>query len=69
MRLVSPDASSYVWNQQLHTLESISYGCPANPKAGPAVAHPLNKLKFINAGIDFEKEGLRARLVLEKEQK
>jgi len=69
VRLVSPDGSSYVWSEKLHTMESLSYGCPANPKTGPAVPHPLNKLKFINAGIDFEKEGLRARLVLEKEQK
>src|SRR6185295_13374993 len=36
VRLVSPDGSGYVWSEQLHTMESISYGCPANPKAGPA---------------------------------
>jgi hypothetical protein len=69
VKLVSPDGSGYVWNAEFNTMESVSYGSPAQPKSGPAVPAPLNSFKFINAGIDFEKEGLRARVVLQKSAK
>ncbi|HEV8604820.1 MAG TPA: hypothetical protein VGQ99_05610 [Tepidisphaeraceae bacterium] len=66
VKLIGPDGSSYVWNETWGTMESVSYGCPGDPKTGPNVPKALMGLKFISGGVDFEKEGLRGRVLMER---
>ncbi|MCC7294145.1 MAG: hypothetical protein IT449_18945 [Phycisphaerales bacterium] len=65
-RLICPGGGSYVWNEEWKTMESTVYGHPASPKPGPPVPPMLKAFRRCNAGLDFEEQGLRARIVLER---
>jgi hypothetical protein len=67
--LLCPGGGAYVWNEKWRTMESTVYGHPAQPKAGPAWPKALDRLRAGNFGLTFEPNGLRARAVLEMEQR
>lgn len=76
-RLLSPGvsasredpAASYTWNDAFHTMESTTYGHPGEPKPGPVNLGPLESIRAGNLGLTFEKDGLRARAVLDRKTK
>lgn len=65
-RLICPGGGRYVWNEEWKTMESTVYGHPASPKPGPPVPPMLKAFRRCNAGLDFEEQGLRARIVLDR---
>lgn len=64
--LVCPGAGRYVWNEKWQTMESTVYGHPGDPKDGPPVPPMLGSIKAGNFGLSFEKQGLRAKVSLER---
>jgi hypothetical protein len=64
-KLACPGGGEYVWNDQWQTMESTVYGSPANPKAGPKAPPLVDLFDFLNMGVSFEEQGLRARAVLD----
>jgi hypothetical protein len=66
-RLVCPGGGEYVWNDEWQTMESTVYGHPGEPKAGPKIASPIAGLTAGNFGINFEKQGLRARAIIDRD--
>lgn len=66
-RLTCPGGGRYVWNEEWQTMESSVYGHPAEPRLGPALPPPVTRLARIEAGLTFEADGLRARVVLTHE--
>jgi hypothetical protein len=65
-RLVCPGGGEYRWNEELQTMESTVYGCPAVPRAGPGLPAAINSIKSASFGLTFEENGLRTTLQLEK---
>lgn len=65
-RLICPGGGRYVWNEEWKTMESTVYGHPASPKPGAPVPPMLKAFRRCNAGLDFEEQGLRARIVLDR---
>jgi len=65
-KLLDPAGGQYVWNEKYESMESTMYGCPAQPKAGPAELNVLTGLRHGNFGITFEPQGLRARAEVER---
>lgn len=68
-RLTCPGGGNYVWNEKWQTMESMVYGHPGEPKRGPALPPALKGFSFGNCGIDFQENGIRARVELEKSGK
>lgn len=68
-RPVCPGGGEYVWNEQWQTMESTVYGHPGEPKPGPISNLPLSDLIGGNFGLTFEKQGLRAKAVLDRDAK
>jgi len=66
-RLICPGGGKYIWNDEWKTMESTIYGHPGVPKLGPGVPPELFKFRFGNLGVTFEEQGLRARLMLDRE--
>lgn len=66
-RLVCPGGGEYVWNERWQTMESTAYGHPGEPKAGPASTLPLGNVTAGNFGLTFEKQGLRAKAILDRD--
>ena len=66
-RLICPGGGKYIWNDEWKTMESTIYGHPGVPKLGPGVPPELFKFRFGNFGVTFEEQGLRARLMLDRE--
>jgi len=65
--LICPGEGHYVWNAQLGTMESTTFGSPIDPKsATPERSILPDDIKSIDSGLTFEDKGLRARVVLEK---
>ena len=64
--LVCPGGGRYVWNEQFQTMESTVYGHPGQPKAGPAAPPVLAGFGFVDFGLSFEDQGLRAAVRLER---
>jgi len=62
--LVCPGGGEYVWNDQWQTMESTAYGSPGHPKAGPTAPPLAEMFQFLNTGVTFEDQGLRARAIL-----
>ena len=65
-KLTCPGGGEYVWNEQWQTMESTAFGSPSNPKMQPISPPLLDQFRFLNAGITFEEQGLRARAVLDR---
>lgn len=61
VRLVDPAGGSYVWNEELRTMESTTFGCPAKPRAAESVPDPLSDVRILDLGLTFEGDGIRAR--------
>ncbi len=67
-RLTCPGGGSYVWNEEWQALESTIYGHPAAPRDGPGLPAALTNLARVEAGLTWEGDGLRARVVLTAER-
>jgi hypothetical protein len=67
-RLVCPGGGEYRWNEELQTMESTVYGCPAAPLRGPGLPAAIMQIKSANLGLSFETNGLRARIELDRKQ-
>ena len=63
--LVCPGGGRYRWNEQFQTMESTVYGHPGQPQEGPAAPPVLAGFRFVDFGLTFEDQGLRAAVVLE----
>jgi hypothetical protein len=66
VELVCPSGGRYVWNDAWKTMESTLYGHPGEPKDGPPAPALLNTFNTASFGIDFEDNGLRARVNLQR---
>ncbi len=66
-RLLDPAAGQYIWNEKFQTMESTTYGEPANPKDGPTNIYNWTDLQKAAFGLTFEDQGLRARAQLDVE--
>ena len=66
-RLVCPGGGKYVWNDQWRTMESTAFGHPGEPKSPETFAAPWQAIRGGNLGVTFEKDGLRAKAVIDRE--
>ena len=66
-KLICPGGGAYVWNEKWQTVESTVYGHPGEPKTGPGKILPLAKVTGANLGLSFERQGLSAKAVLDRE--
>lgn len=66
-RLRCPGGGTYVWNNEVGTMESTVYGHPGSPKPGPDLPPSVARLKSAAFGLTFEDRGLRARVEIERE--
>ena len=66
-RLICPGGGAYVWDEQWQSFTSTVYGHPGNPKNGPAIPPLLEQFRSLNFDLGFENQGLRARIVLERD--
>jgi hypothetical protein len=66
--LHDPAGGSYVWNEQWQTMESTTYGHPAEPKDGPDLPAALAGVKSVDFGLTFEDRGLRARAAIDRNE-
>jgi hypothetical protein len=64
--LVCPGGGRYQWNEQFQTMESTVYGHPGQPQKGPAAPPVLAGFRFVDFGLTFEDQGLRAAVSLER---
>jgi len=62
IRLVCSGGGTYVWNDEFKTYESTAFGHPGGPKHGPEDPFPLPGWNYGNFGVDFEKDGIRAKV-------
>ncbi|HWP41123.1 MAG TPA: hypothetical protein VNL70_09370, partial [Tepidisphaeraceae bacterium] len=58
--LIDPAGGSYSWNDRWQTMQSLNYGHPGEPEAGPCIADLLRHYSG-EFGLTFEHNGLRAR--------
>ena len=66
-RLLEPAGGKYVWNPDDGTMESTLLGHPGRPKGTRAtVPATLAGLRGADFGVTFEKDGLRARIELQR---
>jgi hypothetical protein len=65
-KLICPGGGSYVWNAKWQTMESTAYGHPGEPKAGPKNNFPLARFNGANLGLNFEQQGLSAKVALDR---
>jgi len=64
VRLVCPGGGEYKWNAEWKTYESTVFGHPGAPKNGPKDCYPMPGWNYGNFGVEFEKEGIRARVAI-----
>jgi len=67
IRLICPGGGRYVWNDKYQTMESTVYGHPGEPKSGLVAPPALTEFATGSFGLTFEQQGLRARVLLERE--
>jgi hypothetical protein len=65
-RLMCPGGGVYQWNEEFQTMESTVYGHPGMPKVGPGLPPALSQFSEGDFGLTFEKDGLRARVELQR---
>ena len=68
-KLRCPGGGQYVWNPEFQTMESTVYGHPGDPKPGPASPEALRRTTFLNFGLTFENQGLRAIVQIDRRPK
>ncbi|MHC4414991.1 MAG: hypothetical protein ACYS0G_06895 [Planctomycetota bacterium] len=66
-RLICPGGGAYRWNETWQTMESTVYGHPGEPRSRASLPPVITNVRAINAGLTFEGDGLRARVVLGQE--
>ena len=64
--LTCPGGGKYVWNEELQTMESTVYGCPAKPKKFSLFNDNFFGIKEFNTGLTFEDDGLRVGVKIAK---
>lgn len=64
VRLVSPSGGTFAWDPGAQSMASSDYGSPAAPEPGPGLPRALTGLSRADFGLDFEGQGLRARVEL-----
>jgi hypothetical protein len=65
-KLLCPGGGKYVWNEKWHTMESTVYGHPGEPKSEGAMTTPFGRFTNANLGLNFEAQGLSARMEIER---
>jgi hypothetical protein len=65
--LICPGGGKYVWNEKWQTMESTVYGHPGDSKEGPALQPFYQVLERGDFGINFEEQGLRAKVMLNRQ--
>ena len=60
--LVEPSGGDYVWNQERGTYVSTLHGYHLEPKAGPSIRLDMRADDELNAELEFQNAGLRAKL-------
>ncbi|MCA9289583.1 MAG: hypothetical protein KDA25_00550 [Phycisphaerales bacterium] len=63
-RPVCPGGGVYRWNESFGTMESTTCGHPGEPRMPDGMPALLGAIESINAGLTFERDGLRARVEL-----
>lgn len=66
-RLFCPAGGTYHWNEQWQTMESTALGSPAEPKSAGQGSLPFAGVAAANLGLNFENQGLSAKIELERE--
>lgn len=66
VQLLDPAGGAYEWNEQFKTMQSSTYGCPESPRTGPPIPSPIEGFDYVNAGLTFENNGLRARVQVDR---
>lgn len=56
-----PGGRGYRWNAEDMTMESVTFGHPAAPRADDPPVSPMARYAAMRAGLDFEDGGLRVR--------
>jgi len=63
-QLLCPAGGGYRWNDEDGRMESTLYGHPGRPKRGPVLPVTAKDIGSAEFGLDFEDDGLRARVRL-----
>ncbi len=63
-RLLCPGGGDYRWNADDRRMESTLYGHPGRPRSGPVLPEAAQDIGSAAFGLDFEEDGLRARVRL-----
>jgi hypothetical protein len=66
--LGGPNAT-YVWNENWRSFESVHCGLPQAPRPSLGVRRALGEIRRFAAGLTFERDGLRARVELERAER
>jgi len=64
--LVSPGGGSYAWSEDFQTMQSTPFGHPGEPKDFTQKTELLKLFQSINAGVTFEKQGLRGKVEIKR---
>lgn len=64
--LTCPGGGRYVWNDECRTMESTTFGHPAQPKSPDVNSAAFLGFGSLNAGVTFENNGLRAKAELKR---
>ena len=64
--LLCPAGGRYVWNAGHRTVESTATGHPGAPRAAAVTLGALEPFRAADFGLDFEHDGLRARVALHR---
>jgi len=59
-----PGGKGYQWNPKAHTMESIAFGHPANPKTQPNPISLLTKFQNLRTSMTFQDGGVRIKAKL-----
>lgn len=54
VRPVCPGGGTYVWDERWLSMASTVFGCPSEPKDGPALPGGLDRIARVSAGLGFE---------------
>ena len=66
--LLCPGGGNYQWNQKFKTYQTSAFGHPGEPRT-PENLSVIGKWKTVDLGLNFENDGLRAKVGLSKEKK